>query len=496
MTDPTTSLPPTATQQRRDPVPLQEAIDLLAEAVVFFDADGLLVASNDSFRDAFTPIRAFTREGASWDMFLMEAERHELLPRATCDTLRLEEDRLAEGGSEARPVDYRTGHGQAYALRLRPTSNGGFALIRSEIVDHQGRAESDRMAELLMSKVLEACPANLTMSRIGDGQILYRTPAATDLLGTSRNSRDHFALREQRADFITALLPGAQVDDMRIIARRRDGSEFPASLSARLIDFRGDEVVVSNIIDLTDELAVQSELERQKDLAFQAEKMSALGELLAGVAHELNNPLSVVVGNAMMLAEQQLDAASMKRVTKVSDAADRCVKIVRTFLSMAREQPLQLESVDVRALAETAVDAYRSQTENAQAALQIDIPDGLPEVSVDEIQIVQVLLNLLINAEQAMAQAGIGDRIRIIAHRPTGARMLHMKIADNGPGVPAEIHGRIFDPLFTTKTHGKGTGVGLAFCHRVLSSHGGSIQLDRTRKDGAAFLLTLPLSGA
>ncbi|SFC08852.1 His Kinase A (phospho-acceptor) domain-containing protein [Tropicimonas isoalkanivorans] len=476
-------------------VSLTEAIDLMEEAVAFFDADGRVVASNDSFNAAFAGIREYVSHGSSWEIFLLEAGRHGLLTDEVCAALRLAEDMLARGGPPSVPVVHRPGGGKAYHIRLKPTANGGFAMIRTEVIDETAQADSDRLAEMFMSTVLEACPANLTMSRVGDGQILYRTPAATELLGPVRNSRDHFANLEERADFITALLPDARVDDMRVTGRRRDGTEFPASLSARLIEYRGEEVVVANMIDLTHELALQAELERQKDLAFQSEKMSALGELLASVAHELNNPLSVVVGNAAMLSEEALETSAQKRVEKLSDAADRCVRIVRTFLSMARQQPLSVTSAPLKELVETALDAFRSHADEGRAEIALSLPEDLPLVSVDEIQIVQVILNLLINADQAMAEAGVGDWIRITAERrPPSAGLVRLVISDNGPGIPSEIHGRIFDPLFTTKSKGKGTGVGLAFCHRVMTAHGGAIQLDRGSAKGATFLIDLPLA--
>ncbi|RYH11392.1 sensor histidine kinase [Tropicimonas sp. IMCC6043] len=475
---------------------VQEAIDLLQEAVAFFDADGMIAATNESFRAAYGGIREYIRRGSSWEIFLLEAERHDILVRETCQALRLAEDMLAQGRPAPAPVEHASGDDDAFLIRLKPLSNGGFAMIQTEVVDQRARADSDRMAELLMSKVLEACPANLTMSRIGDGQILYRTPAATELLGAVRNSRDHFARIEERADFVTALLPDAQVDDMRVTGRRRDGTEFPASLSARLIDYLGEEVVVANMTDLSNELELRAELERQKDLAFQSEKMSALGELLASVAHELNNPLSVVVGNATMLGEEDLGESARKRVEKLGAAADRCVRIVRTFLSMARERPLTLSSASLSELVETALDAYQSHSDGSGTTIEVTLPPDLPPVSVDEVQIVQVLLNLLTNAEQAMAEAGVGDRIRISAARVTGSGLVRMTVRDNGPGIPSEIRGRIFDPLFTTKSKGKGTGVGLAFCHRVISAHGGTIQLDRTAQNGAGFLIDLPVAAS
>ena len=293
---------------------------------------------------------------------------------------------------------------------------------------------------------------------------------------------------------MTTLLPDARVDDMRITGRKSDGSEFPASISARLIDYRGEDVVVYSILDLSDEISMQSELARQKDLIFRAEKMSALGELLAGVAHELNNPLSIVVGNMLILREEELDPSILGRVDKVSEAAERCVRIVRSFLAMARDRPLELSAISPAMLAHAAVDSFYAGTQETGVEVVSAVAEDLPDLWVDETQIVQVLTNLFANASQAIVEAGIGDRISVEAQAADAPGFLRFSVKDNGPGVPADIAERIFDPLFTTKSAGKGTGVGLALCNRIIASHGGTISLQQEAGSGACFVLDLPIA--
>ncbi|MEM0949339.1 MAG: ATP-binding protein [Pseudomonadota bacterium] len=468
----------------------QSAADLIglsADPVALFDENAVLVAVNASFSDAFRAIGGFLRPGTPWGMLLTEIERRALFPAPACQALRLIEERLI-GRDDAHPAveGMLTGAG-AFAAELSSLSDSGFALCLRPL-DRAFDGE-DAEVEQLMAKVLEACPASLTMARIGDGRVLYRSPAATELLGKGRDSVAHFAHRAERADFVTALLPDARVDDMRVTGRRADGSGFPASISARLIDYRGEEVVVSTMVDLSDDLALQDALARQKEQVFQAEKMSALGELLAGVAHELNNPLSIVVGNAHILQEEDLDEVALRRVEKLSAAAERCVRIVRTFLSMARDRPLDLEAVAVVDLIGTAVDAFQAgETDDVNIA--VDVEPDLPDLLIDEVQIVQVLTNLLTNAQHAMADAVC--KVTMGATRGPAAGLVRLRVSDNGPGVPEGIAGRIFDPLFTTKSVGKGTGVGLALCQRIVVAHGGTIKLDRDVTTGASFVVDLP----
>ncbi len=475
-------------------LPTAELIALSDEPLALFDADGALAAANPAFQTLFARVSGFARVGTPWPLFLSECERHGVLSGPVCRSLELLEDRLSADVEQTSPLSVQIGEGSPVSLALVPTSDGGFAFRVQSGVDGDERDASEREFEQLMSKVLEACPASLTMTRIGDGQILYRSPAATELLGKGRNARDHFAHRAERADFLTQLLPDARVDDMRVTGRRPDGSDFPASISARLIDYRGEDVVVSTMIDLSEELSMRDALARQKEQVFQAEKMSALGELLAGVAHELNNPLSIVVGNAMLLGDEDLSPDVSRRVGKLNDAAERCVRIVRTFLSMARDRPLELVPIGVDELVAAAVDAFEADSRTGSPEIHVDVPADLPILHVDEVQIVQVLTNLLINADQAMQSSKKGNEIAISARRNSAADRITLRVKDDGPGIPADIAGRIFDPLFTTKAAGEGTGVGLALCHRILLSHGGRISLDTTMGTGAAFELELPCS--
>lgn len=485
------SLPPAAASHPA--LPTLEVLELCETPIVLFDANAVLSVANQAFATLFAAIQKFTDPGTDWAMFLNEAERHNVLSAATCQDLRLIEERLLTGSDVQPAVEARVSGGLLYEVNLAQTSDGGFALRFHPTLDQDEIAEGDREIEVLMAKVLEACPANLTMARIGDGRILYRSPAATDLLGKGNNSQSHFARREDRADFLTTLLPDARVDDMRIIARRPNGDDFPASISARLIDYRGEEVVVSNMVDLTDTLEIQTQLAHQKEQVFRAEKMSALGELLAGVAHELNNPLSIVVGNAQLLAEEDLDDDILRRVEKLSAAAERCVRIVRSFLAMARERPLNIEARPIAEIVDVAIDAFQANEGGDTLDISVDLGQSLKDVLIDEVQIVQVISNLLINASHATTDAGIAGHVRIVAEpAPAGSDMVRLSITDNGPGVPVEIASRVFDPLFTTKSAGKGTGVGLALCHRIMAAHSGAIELDTLRGPGARFILDFP----
>jgi signal transduction histidine kinase len=280
------------------------------------------------------------------------------------------------------------------------------------------------------------------------------------------------------------------LEGVEVRLRRADGTEFWAALSSRLIAFEGQDTIVTAVVDLTERKRVEAELARQRQILNQNEKMSALGSLLAGVAHELNNPLSVVVGHASLLEDLATDAATRDRALKIRTAADRCARIVRTFLAMARSKPRQRTAVHLNAVIDEALEivAYGLRTADVEVVRAL-APD-LPPVGADPDQLHQVFANLFVNAQQALQ--GVPPPRRLTITSDFDAQAVWVEVADNGPGVPADIGHRVFEPFFTTKPQGVGTGVGLSVCHGIVAAHGGEIRLEPPAGQGATFVVRLP----
>ena len=263
-----------------------------------------------------------------------------------------------------------------------------------------------------------------------------------------------------------------------------------------LTDAAGELVGLGTFdIDITERKRAEAELQRQRDALHQGEKLAALGSLLAGVAHELNNPLSVVLGRSIMLEEDVTEPAIREQLAALRTAAERCARIVRTFLSMARQRPRIRRRIAVEASVEAALEllAYGLQTAGIEVVRDWRAgPGGVIDADEDELH--QVFLNLIANARQAL-QEQAGQRRLWLASRVAGD-WLELTVADDGPGIPAAIRARVFDPFFTTKPEGAGTGIGLAVCHGIVTAHGGSIELRERDGGGARFTLRLPLAPA
>ncbi len=224
----------------------------------------------------------------------------------------------------------------------------------------------------------------------------------------------------------------------------------------------------------------------------QNERLSALGSLLAGVAHELNNPLSIVVGQAQLLQETAPDEKTAARGRMIHAAAERCAKIVRNFLALARRRPPERTLVNLNAIVESALEVLGYGLRSAGVEVELDLAPDVPGSWADGDQLQQMVTNLIVNAEQAMAACEGPRRLRLATRFDAAARRLQLTVADSGPGVPAAIRSRIFEPFFTTKSVGVGTGVGLSLCHGIVGSHGGTVAIAEAPGGGALFKVTLP----
>lgn len=246
-------------------------------------------------------------------------------------------------------------------------------------------------------------------------------------------------------------------------------------------------------IDLTRQKAVEAELARSREALFQSEKLTALGALLAGVSHELNNPLSVVVGQSLIMEEKAADPTVAARAAKIRKAAERCARIVQTFLAMARERPPERQPIDINHLIEAALEITSYGLRAAAISVRCAFDPALPCVIGDASQLHQLFANLIINAQHAM-ESEAGMRELAITTRRSDDGII-VEIADSGPGIPEEQRHRVFEPFFTTRPIGAGTGLGLSFAYNVAVAHGGRLGLAPSDR-GARFVLELPLGTA
>ena len=269
---------------------------------------------------------------------------------------------------------------------------------------------------------------------------------------------------------------------------RNDGSAVQTEIDGSEINFGGKPGYEFFIREITE----RSRLEQQLR---QSEKLSALGQMISGVAHELNNPLAVIKGYLeLILARPDLQAHTRASLEKVAGEADRATRLVRNFLSFARERPSRREAVVLNQIVTQIVELRRFNFIVAGVRSETELDPKLPSVSADPDQIQQLVINLMDNAFHAIGDIP-GRAVLKIRTEPVGDSV-RLLIEDNGPGVPEELVTRIFEPFFTTKEVGVGTGLGLSIAHRIMSDHNGRIFYQPSSLGGAGFVLEFPRSEA
>ena len=223
------------------------------------------------------------------------------------------------------------------------------------------------------------------------------------------------------------------------------------------------------------------------------DRLASIGELASGIAHELNNPLTSVIGFSQLLLEEDLSQNLKEDLGTIYSEAQRASAIVKNLLTFARKHAPMRQISQVNNILEDVLKlrSYEQKVNNIE--LEKQYAADLPEIMVDYFQMQQVFLNLIVNAESAMLEANGRGKMVITTGRNN--HTVKVTITDNGPGIAKENLRRVFDPFFTTKEVGKGTGLGLSICHGIVTGHGGRIYAEGEVKQGATFVVELPANG-
>lgn len=293
------------------------------------------------------------------------------------------------------------------------------------------------------------------------------------------------------ATLLEDLRLGRSVQPFELEFIRHDAARICLEVSAYVMVGGTDRVSIHCIArNLTEQRRLEQQL-------IQAERLSAIGQLVAAVAHELNNPLMSISGYAQLLLENRnLDSQVRRDLTQIDLQATRAARIVQSLLLLARERQPERERLALNELVQSSIVLQEHQLRKDQITLVLDLAPQLPEVIADAHQLQQVFLNLITNARYAISASGRPGTITIrtaASEEPDGVPTVRIEVHDTGIGIPEEIMGKIFDPFFTTKPAGHGTGLGLAICFGIIQRHGGRIWAESRPGDTTCMIVELPL---
>lgn len=340
----------------------------------------------------------------------------------------------------------------------------------------------------------------------GEGRIILFNPAAEKIFGHPREeiiNREFSSLFPERyKDTIRAelgrggdgWLSHLKASTSEITGLNKNGEEFPAEVSLSTCRVEGRPILTAIIFDITERKNLQEQL-------LQSAKLAAIGELISGVTHEVNNPLAVVIGySEMLLSEPDLTGESREAIKAIHAESERAKKVIQNMLSFARKHNPEKDVIQVNDILEKTLGLTDYELRKNSVNVIKDLDPDLPETVGDPNQLQQVFLNLIINSQQAMSEINdtrqLTIRSRLKETDPIGGiggrNVIQIAFEDNGPGIPDSSINKVFDPFYTTKAKGKGTGLGLSVSFGIIKEHGGEIFVSPNEERGVTFFVELP----
>jgi PAS domain S-box-containing protein len=414
---------------------------------------------------------------------------------------RLVRDTAANGSVQDRNITYRRKdgtlmQGRASALAIRDHT-GRLVRFQGTIVDVTERLEIERKLyrEQEFNRRLIECFPDLIVVLDREGRFTFVSERIKDILGVPPEAylgkpigqgvgtEDQMKLADMCDNIISGRLAHAQLE---VHARHVDGTWKVLRISASpLFDENGAITgIVSSGLDVTESLLIEQQL-------VQKEKFAAMGEMMTGAAHELNNPLTAILGVSDLLREHAPDDAARRRADLILQQARRAASIVQNLLSFSRRSAQGHSKLNLEEIVQDALKSHQVVLNQKNVRVAFEAPRDLPPVEGDRKLLVQIFSNIIANAEQSIA--GFRDSGNLAISLARENETVRVSFADDGAGISPENLGRIFDPFFSTKRPGGGGGLGLTLCLAVVKEHGGTIRVESTPGAGATFHVLFPV---
>ena len=480
-------------------------LDAMPVRVSYFDPDRRFCYNNREFYDfsGLTPEQVLGRTVAQ-----VLGRRASMETRPQVDAVRRGETSRTKGWRYYESKGWRYVESIFVPLFHPDGSLDGYFVLVRDLTDEQRQKEEvqrrSQQLEGLLQEIDDAVvmfDAELRLVMCNQGYLdLLGYPEALNKPGTGIEAFTRNRL--ERGFFYGDEKPSLPIEEMvqaRLESLRRIKKEIHdiQHIGGRWLSVRWRRLPDGSLLVTHSDITAKYEADRakraQREALQRVAQMETNATLLAGLGHEINNPLAAIMAQASLLLREDTDPKSRQRITAIYEAAERGAKIVHSLMRSARRREQRYEPLDIPATLRLALELAWNEGPPPWLDFSLDIPTETPKPYGDPEQIAHVIANLVSNAVQALEAAEMPAPKRLGVSASMVGDDLAIRVADNGPGVPAELRERVFEPFFTTKPPEKGTGVGLALCRALARAHGGSLTLEETPGGGATFVLCLPL---
>ncbi len=479
------------TEQREKELRFTELFETLQEGVYFSSPDGHLLDANPALVSML---------GYAEKRDLLAVEPAALNFEVGAPVLgRAVDDR---GGVRTREIKLRRKDGSAAVFldssRAVWDTSGNIIRYQGTLVDITEKRKMERQLaqqEEFRSRLLESFPDLILVVDL-DERYTFVSSRAHDLLGCEpqemHGETDFGACRSfpgvGRAVPRCGFGQGRFSGPPEYSARHRDGTgRTMRAAGSQLVDA---EAKISGVIISVRDITVERKLEQQ---VVQSERLAAMGAMIGGVAHELNNPLTAIMGVSELLQDVETNEGSRKQLGILQQQARRAAEIVQNLTYFSRPPAPGKSRINLVEVVERTLNLHAYSLRKNNITVDFLKESGMPYALGDPHQLMQVFLNLIVNAEQAIREVRDKGTLRIRLGK--GDNSVWVSFHDDGPGIPKETLSSVFDPFYTTKRPGRGTGLGLSICKSVMKEHHGSVEASNAPEGGAVFTVTLPVSG-